>query len=804
MKKKKYNIANSIGISLAFMITVFTVSRISNELSYDKFHTQYKSIYRIICDKNEDKDGEFSCRISTKYNQPLYDKFTDIQSITKIIPAQHLILISGDEKFYPTKVFKTSHSFFKMFDFPIIYGSKQNLFDNAREAAISRSAAKKYFGTENVTGKTLQIKTQWQQEPITYQIMAILEDFPTNSHFKAEILLSYPEEEIKTEDNFAYTYLLLKKNCKIDHFSSALNHYWEEKTRANETKPNFLLQPLQDIHLKSNLWDELEQNGSINTLFVLLCGAIVVFLTALINSSNLNYIRFTIDHKEYTIRKINGASFFNIAKIVIKKSLYQTSTAIIIGTIIICYISYSTPYSFLFSSPIKWITISALGFYLLYAAISFLPLLSEKVKKNFYGEPTYGTQKFIYPTIFQIALSSSAIIFSIIIFQQIKLIGNLHPGKEKESIIIIPNVPYKAIGRYETFKSNLLQHSVIRNVSGSLLEPGAILAFNCPYSLDGAPCDPTKKINLLSIDKDFFLLFDIQPIAGTLDMGTTSCYEWENIAIKANNVQTKNIEYVKILEKYNQEHGRHIEKYVINKEALKLFNIQQAIDAIGKQLKPEFIAPYLLPKGEIIGVIDDLHYQNIFSKEQPIVLTAKKIMNSTFIIKIDPHRKKEALQVIKKEWSKINTEYPIDYQFLPDLYYKMYRNEYQEKNAIMIFSCISILISSIGMYTLSSYSTLRKTKEVGIRKVNGADSYQIIVLLLKEYTKWIFIALIIAIPISYLWAIQWLQNFAYKTTLNGWIFALAGVITLAIALLTVSWQSWRAATKNPVEALRYE
>lgn len=203
-------------------------------------------------------------------------------------------------------------------------------------------------------------------------------------------------------------------------------------------------------------------------------------------------------------------------------------------------------------------------------------------------------------------------------------------------------------------------------------------------------------------------------------------------------------------------------------------------------------------------MIDDLHYGDMFSIEKPMVLAAKKMFNSTFIAKIDPNRKADALQILTKEWQALAPNHPIRYEFVDDMYEQIYFNQYKEMRALTLFSILSIILSILGMFALSSFSIQHKTKEIGIRKANGSTSLEILMLLIREYTQWVVVAFLIACPIAYYIARDWLSNFAYRIELSWWIFVLSGVMALIIAILTVSWQTWKAATQNPVEALKYE
>ena len=244
-------------------------------------------------------------------------------------------------------------------------------------------------------------------------------------------------------------------------------------------------------------------------------------------------------------------------------------------------------------------------------------------------------------------------------------------------------------------------------------------------------------------------------------------------------------------------------KYIVNKMALEHMGIKNPQDAIGKSFQLDFMGE-MFPQGEIIGVVDDFHYTNMYVEEKPLVMVARKIFSHCFLFRINENNKSGAIDALKTEWKKLNPDVPFQYEFITDSYQKVYQNEYNQMKVIMIFALISILLSAMGLFAMVSFTLNLKVKEIGIRKVNGAKISEILLLLNKDFVKLIAMAFVIATPIAYYGMQKSLQNFAYKTSLDWWVFVLAGVIALVIALLTVSWQTWRAARKNPVEALRYE
>jgi putative ABC transport system permease protein len=250
--------------------------------------------------------------------------------------------------------------------------------------------------------------------------------------------------------------------------------------------------------------------------------------------------------------------------------------------------------------------------------------------------------------------------------------------------------------------------------------------------------------------------------------------------------------------------GNYREKYILNRSALKHLGITNPQDVIGKRFRLNFFMDELFPEGEVVGVVPDFHYTNLRTEEKPLVIIPRKMFNSCFIIRINPALSSRAVSTIESVWKKINPGYPFQYEYLTDNYRRIYADEYAQTRVLSLFAIISIILSSLGMFALAAFTMQRRVKEIGIRKINGARVWEVMMMLNGEFLKWVAIGFIIAIPVSWYAMHKWLESFAYKVPLSWWIFALAGLISFVIALLTVSWLSWRAATRNPVESLRYE
>lgn len=796
-KNRKWFGLNALGLSVAFACTIMVYAYVQNELSYDKFHAKAERISRLTINTNTGKSSMIDARIWSGWLPRLTETFPQIENCIRISSFRNAIVTIDEHSFYSKKVFSVDSTFFNVFDFELISGDKKTLFMHPQQIVVTQSIAKKYFGTTDVIGEYVKLLHQKNEVADEYTIKGVIKDFPANSHFKADFICSVNE---KNRDNWSYSYLLLPSNIECQEVQDSIQSYWDKEYAENDFSPIANLQALTDIHLNSHKSRELEHNGNVNNLYLLISATLIILIIALINFANLNYVQFLSDQKNYIVKTVYGANRFKLAKEFLREVFALILVVIGIGYILVYYLSIIFGFASIISGFKFEITLITIIFLFLTIVFSILPftyrktdtilLVSNSLKKGLY-------RLFL---VLQFTLSIVAIISTLILQKQINYINKLHPNAKNADIIVIPNNPEHVVAKYETLKEQILKYPEILQVTAVMEEPAGIVTDNFPYILEGDDSEERKTINIMAIDSNFFSFFNIKPIAGTINLGTTTTIEWEQKAIKMWQMKNNNQEIpLELKEGFKTTRG----KYIVNRMALRHLGIKSPQDAIGRGFKIDFMGE-MFPQGEIIGVVDDFHYTNMYVEEKPLVMVARKIFSHCFLFRINKNNKKGAIKAIATEWEKLNPDVPFQYEFITDSYQKVYQKEYNELKLIMIFAFISILLSALGLFAMVSFILTMKVKEIGIRKVNGAGISQILFKLNKDFVKLVIIAFIIASPIAYFIMQKYLQNFAYKTALSWWVFMLAGVIALVIVLLTVSWQTWNAARKKPVEALRYE
>ncbi len=789
---------NLTGLTLAF-VTVFVVfAYVWHEFHYDRFHKNRDRIVRVTENSNTGESSMIDARVSGTLAPLLKTQFPEIEAYNRLMSWRKATVTIDDNSFYCKNVYSVDSGFFGFFSFKLLQGDKRTIFNSPGQLAISEKMAKTYFGTTNVIGKQVHILYQTDYKAADFIIKGVFRDFPDNSHFKADFLCSQPD--IGRPPNWTYSYLLLAPHCDYKLLNRKIQHYMDSTVDDNRVKAVYNLQPLTDIHFYSHKSRELQRNANIKSILLLISGAFIILIIALINFANLNYIRYIGNEKNHRIRKIIGASTMSLSIDFLYDILVLLVVVIFTGFTIIHYISALYGFPVFNYAPQYMVILFTILFALLIIIIAFIPSLFWRQKQI---SKTNSSRKNTYKVslVTQLTLSLMALTGSLIIQKQISFINRLHPQAKNTHMILIPENTGMAVYNYQSFKERLLKHPEILSVTACSEPPAGVVTDNFKYSFDHHQPSADKTLNTMIIDTNFFSFLNIKPLAGSADISDAGSLTWERKALKLLKYRYMKKEIPAKLEK---EVAHYSDKYIINKTALHLLGLQNPQDAVGKSFYLIHPMPELFPEGKIVGVVDDFHYTNLFVTEKPLVMVCKHIFFLNFMVKFVPKKSKEALSIIKTEWKNSYPDIPLNFEFVNDAYQKVYQREYNEMEVLSLFSLISILLSLIGAFAMLSFNLKKRTKEIGIRKVNGAGVFDIINLFNASLFKTFAPAFVIAVPVSWYAMRIWLQNFAYQTEVSPWLFFEAGIIMLVIIFTTVSVQTYIVARKNPVESLRYE
>ena len=784
---KGYFIINLLGLTIGITAFILITLWIKAETSYDKFHKNAQNIYRVDYLLYEEGILEqHSASGSSGVGKEIKNMFPEVEDYTRFYRTESLIKY-GDKTFKEKNILYAQSSFFDIFSFPLSEGKPDSSILAINHAVITEETARKYFGNENPIGKMITI-----DGANDFEVAGIIKSIPDNSHFKFDILLSY-ENLIKSSrgwDNSwvserVYSYILMAPGADAKALEAKLPQIPEAFIGKFMKEAFFLLEyklvKLTDIHLHSSVSNELEVNGNYRSVFSLGIVALLVLLIAFVNYINLATSRSIERAHEVGIRKVTGASKRDLVFQFLSESAILNLIALIISiTGVLLLLPF---FKQVMQSPLQldYFMVLFLFILLLVSGSLFTGLLPAVYISRFAPglvlkgkNPTEsGWIRLLknYLVVFQFTVSIILITGTIIIYRQVNFMRNHDLGFIKEGLVVLDGPRILRANTYESylksiesFKDEILALSGVSNITASSNVPGTEIKNSRVFGIPVEGRNTEKRIDVYYIDNHFFDTYGLTLRAG---------------------------------ENYQASIEEESNKIIINESALPYFGFGEAVSTIGKILrggKQEL---------KIKAITNDFNQQSLKQLPSPIAFFNQPA-NTFYTIKVNMTGIEHLLPELEKIWISHYPGNPFDYFFLDDFYNKQYDADQRFSGLFLASSILAIIIACLGLSGLSAYSISRRTKEVGIRKTNGARILQVLILLNKDFVKWVGIAFVLAVPVAWFIMNKWLENYAYRVELSWWIFAIAGIIALVIALITVSWQSWRAASRNPVEALRYE
>jgi len=772
----------TVGLTCFFLILLFVLY----EFSYDKQFPGYKNIYRIVMKQpgNMYQGSDMFDATPGPLVPYLKDNFPEILYATRIIRTSRNFIQYENNSNIEGRIFYVDVDFLKIFPFQFISGNPDNALKKTNSVVLTKKTAQRYFGDINPVGKSLLA-----DENKTYEITGIIEDIPDNLHFKFDFLVSfstYYNEHTKYFNwisNDYKTYVQLSNNMSVRELEDKVNLSVRDKFEKNSTI-RFIFQPLADIHLHGNCNFEMEKNGSINQIVTFFAVGLLILIIACFNYINISVADTSYRLKETGVRKVIGATNRQLILQFIGESFTYVFGATLIVVLIIIYliipefnvyVQRDIPYSFLFEPKVLLVIILSAIVVSILSGI-FPAFIITKYQPDQIFKNTIQTRKnklFSLQNSFVIAqfvISIILIIAAITAYHQLQYLQNKDLGFQKENIINILLRDGKCRAKYLTMKNELLKNSNIIDVTVSNALPGNVMS-NTHINLKGKSTNEFALIYRLFVDENFLEFYGIP-----LNEGNS----------------------------FAKLKGTNCRYHILNQTAIDLYNLNEAVGQTLSLGERDIYAD-----GQIIGVIKDIYYTPLYNEICPLAISnlnpSEYESRGTFLsIKINPQNPEKTISYIEKVYTQFSQNYPFSYSFLNSTIENIYADERRYRNLSQLFSVIAIFIACLGLFGLANLNLEKRTKEIGIRKVNGANISEVMVMLNLDFVKWIAISFIIGCPVAWYIMHKWLENFAYKTSLCWWIFVLAGMLVLVISLITVSWQSWRAATRNPVEALRYE
>lgn len=766
----------TIGIAVSLIIGLWYM----NETSYDNFHPEADNIYRV-CRKaffgGESKllGGEFN-----PLGKNIAQEFPEVTEAMRIYPMQgdrgELVKI-GNQTHFIKNIDVVDNNFFEFFNYEFKQGNPQAFIDKPNSIIIDEQTANQLFPNDNAMGKIISYEGE-------REVVGILKNLPSNTHLRFHALL--PIKSISKLDNSRWgnsdnfmTYIKLAKNTDQAILSKKIREY-----SVTEFKPykdieiSYFLQPLQEIHLSTGFYFEIESGVKITNPQILdtfLIIGLVILLIACINFINLFISGAFLRAKAIGLKKMNGARRLHIIAEFISETFFYTLIALFIA-LLLCYLALPYFSQFIgyelaldFTDWQLWaMLIGAILFISIFAGVipglymsSFATL--ETLKGHFRGKRIIALQKTL--VIVQFTTAIALLIGVFFINKQVHFMNNVDLGFNKDQLVYI-NIPKSYVDKIQSIQQELEKNPLVK---ATCLSNGTTLQWwqgNNISKLD-AP-DEQFVAEIKQMQHNYLNVYGLQLIAG------------ENTLQDA----------------IDKGFGTEC---IINEETGKTLGLEQPY--VGKQIKVGYRPPMTIK-----GVVKNAYTKSLTQKIDPQIYVRFCYIweGMPLMVKTTGKNMKPVVELLRKQWETHETDYPFAYHFLDKDYESLYKSEEQANILALWTMVIALFLTIAGLWGMARYSATRRIKEIGIRKVNGATISEVIRLLNGEFVKWVTVSFAIAVPIAWYLMHLWLKGFVLKTALSWWVFTLSGLVAVAIALLTVTWQSYRAASKNPVEALRYE
>ncbi len=776
-KYKAFSLINVAGLAIGMTCCFLILLWVMDELSFDRFHENADNLYRAVMRVKNDNGVSTSIWGPFALGPGLKREMPEVVDFTRYVPAPQITLQHEDATFNEQVVW-VDPSFFKMFTFPALAGDLETAFNEPLALVITQKMAKKYFGTDkDVIDKVIKMSNRFD-----YKVKAVIKDIPVNSHLDFDILA--PSANLKyvgyKEDNWLWpnsiTYFQLQKNVSYEQFNKKITKYIESKMTKFTFSEDLFLQPLTKIHLYSDYAGDRSRLGNITHVYILSIIAVFILLIACINFMNLSTARSMNRVTEIGIRKVVGAHRTHLIAQFYGESIFLSVVALVIalGLVELLLPSFNALAGKQLSHDLTGNRSVILGIGLITLITGIIAgsypafyLSAFKPARILQGSSKKASKSAVLRrtlVIIQFTLSVILIISTAIVFFQLQYIKNKDLGYDKENLLIIPNRTGQAIHkRHKTFRHELMKNPKVL---------GATATSQNPTNMEWA----TIIFNWRGKNPD------------------------DQILIHANSVTVDYVETMKLKVKVGRGFSEKITSdrkgaILLNEEAVKVMGFTNPLEetvTVGKR------------KLRVVGVLKKFHFQPIHKKIEPVIITTGRIRGGYTIVRLHPDQMPETIGFIQQTWTKFFPTIPFDYHFLDEDYDKLYRAEERMGTLLNYFSVLAIFIACLGLFGLASFTTEQRTKEIGIRKVLGASVPGIVMLLGKDFAKLVMVANIIAWPIAYWVMTNWLQDYAYRININWLIFLLTGVLSVFIALFTVSFQATKAAMANPVKSLRYE
>lgn len=805
-RNRSYSIINIAGLAVGIAVCMMIFVIIQFQTSFDDFHERKDRIYRVLNESHHADAGNISYAKSVPFPMPagLKAEFPQLEQIAPVYASHNDELQVLDDNGTPVKNFKeqsgvfyTSPSFFNMFNFPLLAGSYESLKD-PNSVLLTKEVAESYFGDwKTAVGKTIKIKGYYSmgaglfQFPATaLKVSGILATIPANTDFQLKLVVAWGTD-FTGDAQYGFQqpgwnqsapdfgcYVLLPQNISVDNFNQQLSKY-SRKVQTADSKDSYIIQPISAVHYDAaagNYSNKIVSHELINVLWLI---AAFILLIACVNFINLSTAQAVNRAKEVGVRKVLGSNKTQLQiQFIVETFLIVTIAVILAAVITLLALPYvnqllelalsvnvlTDPAVILFLLAVTIVVTALAGFYPSIVLSRFNPVTALKSKLT--ANTTKGISLRRGLVVFQFVIAQALIIGTLIIVTQMNYFMDQPLGFDKDAIVNVPYRPDSTGGKLTDYLKQQLLSNGVQSVSFNS---------NSPME-DNNNMFTTFKFNHALKDEDF------QAISKFVDNDYVPTYKLQLVAGR------------------NLKPSGYTQEFLVNESFVKNLGLKKPEDILNKEIS----MLNGLIKCPVVGVVKDFNDRSLRQDLAPLLISTNSTMYRQASIKLSTTNMAASMQAIKKIWEQAFPDYVYEYTFLDEKIESFYKQENQLAQLYKIFAAIAIFLSCLGLYGLASFMAVQRIKEVGIRKVLGATAGSIVYLFSKEFIILITIAFLIATPIAWYFMNQWLQDYAYRINISWWIFAAGGVASIAIALITVSFQAIKAALANPVKSLRTE
>ncbi len=770
-KFKTYSAISIIGFTIGLCSCILIALYVQDDLGYDAFHEKVDNIYRLVLQYDSQGATKYHPNAPAPIALEIAKSIPEIETIVRFADGQRYTITNQNREIQKNTFLLVDKSYFDIFDVKLVKGDAGTVFRNINSVVITQSVAHKLFGDYDPIDQVITVGTK----PFThdYTVTHVVDDPPSNSRFQYELLASFEKLYTKgNEGNLSWsaynypTYVLLNKNSNVEQVEKKLSGL----LYAHNQDSKFLLQPLLKTHIDIDPINDLPTDKDSSHIYIFIGISVLILILACFNYINMTTLQIMTKEKEIGLRKVIGAKRHQLSIQFVAETMFLMIVSLIVSLVLATYIlpifnhytgkeiSLHYLYNFKFMTVLLFASVlvgSVVGIYPAFYLSKLKPI--SNINKEAVPH-TFGFRGALVVLQFTITILFMVCMF--VMRHQMQYTSSKKLGYDKDHLIVLPIYENQDQQKYDVFKTEILKNASIKGVTATSYlpsEPG----FNQNVIFKGEAANKMKYINWISVDYDFINTFGLELKQG----GTFSG------------------------EPYRRSH----KTYILNESAVKQLGWD---NPIGEPMK-------IIEWGEIAGVVKDFNFESLHHKIEPMAIYLYPELCKFLLVRVDPNAIHDSIEYLSDAWNDIfQTEF--SYSFYDKDFDNLYRSEIQQNEIFSYISGLSIFISVLGLLGLTLFTVERRTREIGIRKVLGSSVQEIILMIISDFVRCIVYANLFAWPIAWFAMHKWLENFAYRINITVWPFLLAGTAALLIAMLTVSLQVIKAATADPVKALRYE